>query len=188
MDLYTCIKQCQSKDKGAMTELIDTFKPLIKKYSRYFLYENIENDLIIAMLQSAQKINLDNFEKDRPGSLVNYFSSVIKSAYIDTVKKAKQSSSRIVFCETDELDRFEGTDPINEFESKFELDSLLRCLSPLQKEIMIDIFVLEKSEVDIARGKNITKQAVSNTKTRALKKLREIYIEKGEEIKWKQMC
>ena len=188
MSLYMCIEKCQSKDSSAMLELINKFKPLIKKYSRNFFYEDIETDLTIALLQTAQKLKLSNFDKDNEGALVNYFSSVVRNTYIDAVKKSKQYLGHVSLFERADLDNFEGLDPFKELESSIEVNFLLKNLSPLQKDVIVDIFIFEKSEVEIAQKRNITKQAVSNTKVRALKKLREIYIEKGELNTWKQTC
>lgn len=188
MSLYKCVEKCQSKDSFAMLELIDKFKPLIKKYSRQFFYENIESDLVIALLQTSQNLPLEKFDPENEGALVNYFSTVVRNSYIDAVKKSKQHLGRILLFEKSDLDNFEGTDPIKTVEDAIEINLLLENLSPLQKEVIIDVFVYEKSEVEIAKKRHITKQAVSNTKARALKKLREIYIEKGELNTWKQTC
>lgn len=188
MSLYMCVEKCQSKDSQAMLELINKFKPIIKKYSRNFFYEDIETDLTIALLQTSQNIKLCNFNQENEGALVSYFSTVVRNTYIDAVKKSKQHLEHISLFEKTDLDTFEGPDPIKELESSIEINLLLKDLSLLQKEVIIDIFIFEKSEVEISKKRNITKQAVSNTKTRALKKLREIYIERGELITWKQTC
>lgn len=188
MSLYTCVEMCQSKDRQAMLELVNKFKPLIRKYSRNFFYEDIETDLTIALLQTSQKLNLCNFDKENEGALVIYFSTVVRNTYIDAVKKSKQHLEHITLFEKTDLDNFEGLDPIKDLESSLEVDLLLKGLSMLQKEVILDIFIFEKSEVEIAKKRHITKQAVSNTKTRALKKLRENYIEKGELNTWKRTC
>lgn len=176
MNLYECIEKSKNDDKEALLHLIEKFKPLIDKYNNKFFSDDIESELVIAIIRCTSKIKLLNFDRNITGALVNYYSLAIKNAYIDIVKKSVKFSTHVSLFEDTFLEAIEDENIMDKVNSKMQFEELLENLTTLQKEVIMDIFYFEKTEVEIAKNKDITKQAVCNLKMRALKKLRESYI------------
>lgn len=181
MELYESIKKSKAGDSDALLSIINKFKPLIKKYNYKFFSDDIESELIIAVIKCTEKIDLKKFNGAMIGELVNYYSVAIRNMYVDMVKKTSKRESYISLFEDSMLDVMAEENSIDKINSKLQFEELLKTLTPIQKEIMTDIFYYEKTEVEIAKKRNITKQAVCNLKRRSLKKLRESYIDHEEE-------
>lgn len=172
MDIFECVLECKSGDEASKLQLIEKFRPLIDSYNRKFIGEDIESILIISILNTTQKIDLSKFNRSNQGALFNYYAFTIKNTYIDYVRKesTKQKNVKIVYDE--ELVNFASEDMHIEIDSFLSFESLIKNLTDIQKYVIREIFLNGKSEVEIAKEENITKQAVSGIKRRAFDKLR----------------
>lgn len=175
MNLYENIEKAKSGNQLSKLELINKFEPLIKKYNRRYINDDIRTDLVISVLEAIAKIDLDKFENKSEGALVNYFSLVIKNTYIDLIKKEILRSNSHTSLNEDVLEQTFDRDRFEELTSNSYVNWLLSHLSCFQQEIMNSIYVDCKREIDIANEKNISKQSVTNAKRRSLKKLKEIF-------------
>ena len=57
--LYELINSVQRDDKEAMTELIDRFQPLLKKYAAKLNYEDAYEDMVLYYIGLIKNINLN---------------------------------------------------------------------------------------------------------------------------------
>lgn len=166
---YEIVKKSQHGDKEAMLSMINTFKPLIKKYSYYLNYDGANSDLIIAFIEIIRKmpINEDvNLKYDK--FIVGYISSAIKNRYIYLSKKNYQ----ICLNET-ELKLGLVSIGVNiKFEDKIFIGEVLDKLSEIQRRVLVLKFVKNYSDVDISKILNISRQSVNRAKNRALKNIR----------------
>lgn len=172
MDIFECVLKCKNGDADSKLKLIEKFRPLIDSYNRKFLGEDIESILIISILNTTEKIDLSKFDRNNQGGLFNYYAFTIKNAYVDYVRKesTKQKNVKIVYDE--ELVNFVSDDMHIEVDSFLSFESLIRNLTDIQKYVIREIFLNGKSEVEIAKEENITKQAVSGIKRRAFDKIK----------------
>lgn len=181
MDIFDCVLKCKNGDESSKVELIEKFRPLIDSYNRKFLGEDIESVLVISILNTTNKIDLEKFDRANQGALFNYYAFTIKNAYIDYVRREslKQKNVKIVYDE--DLVNFVSEDMHVEIENFLSFESLIKNLTDIQKYVIREIFVNGKSEVEIAKEENITKQAVSGIKKRAFDKIKksDILLEAG---------
>ncbi len=166
--LYETIKKIQSGDTEKIVDIITRFDPTIKKYSKRLNYEEAETDLIIAFIEMLKAMNLNNFDKQNEGTLVNYIYNNIKNKHIDLFRKYIKNRKEEVEIN---LDIIEVIEDCNIEESIF-IEDLLNKLPESQKIIIKEKYIKDHSDIQIAKALNKTRQAVNKTKNKALKTLR----------------
>jgi len=168
MNLRENIFNYQKGDEDCLEEIILKFNPLIEKYNRLFLYEDIRSELIIAIIESLKKHKLRELTSE--GQLVKYVSIVLKNKYIDLVRKNKHPNFEIT---TENISNYETLIyDIENVESQLYFNDLIKSLTENQKWILIQIFVYQKTESEIAKSKGVTKQSIHNIKKQAFKKIK----------------
>lgn len=109
--------------------------------------------------------------------IVGYFAKVVKNEYI----KLSKRHCRIINNEVPLMEDLIQSS--SSFEEMIEMDLTLKkaleSLTPLQKNIVEKVILLETKEEAVAKELGITRQGVNRTKQRALNKLRN-YLEKME--------
>lgn len=168
-DLYTLITQSKNKNKDSTLKIVDTFMPLIKKYTRKLNYDGADTDLTISLINLIKKMPTDENEllqKDKV--IVSYISISIKNEYIRLSQKHSKVSKTEILYEDDILNALQC---YNE-NYDFIIEDLLSDLSELQKKVIKSIFLMDIKEIDLAKSLNISRQAVNKTKNIALKKLK----------------
>lgn len=84
---YNLFVKMAQEDKGAVTQIIDEFMPLIKKYSRDLGYDGAEFDLIIAMIKIIKVYPLRNYIYFDGKNIGPYISKSMNHEYIRLSKK-----------------------------------------------------------------------------------------------------
>ncbi|MFT5875985.1 MAG: RNA polymerase sigma factor (sigma-70 family) [Clostridium sp.] len=166
--LYEMIKHVEDGDMESFVSIKEKFDPLIKKFSRKLNYEEAETDLIISLINIVTNINLNNFNQEGEGALVNYIYSAIKHKHIDLYRMYVQKRREDVEIN---LEILQDTSNFN-IDEKIFIETLLNRLSPIQKTILEEKFIKDHSDVEIATKLHISRQAVNKTKKRALENLR----------------
>jgi RNA polymerase sigma factor (sigma-70 family) len=173
MKLYYLLIKAQEGDKDALLNILIKFNPIIKSYSRKLNYAEAETDLIIVLLETIISINLNNFEPENEGALVNYIHKVMKNKSVNLFKKNILRTVKPV-----EFDVTTIPDSCN-FDSQIFISRLLDSLPILQKEIIEKKFIYEYSDKEIAQLHGVSRQAVNRTKNRALNNLRNYLLNEG---------
>lgn len=166
--LYELIKMAQLGDRNCVLELINKFKPLIKKLIRRLNYEEAETDLIILFIQLIQTLNLNKFTRLSEGALVKYIYNSLTNRCIDLFRK-------YVLKKTEELEL-----NLDTLQTEIDMDAdmfinellNLNILTEQQKLILKKFYISEYSDSEIAKMLNISRQAVNKTKNRGIKTLR----------------
>ena len=169
------LKKVVSYRKGnneSLLEIIEVFNPLLSKYSRLLDGEDTRQDLIIHLISVISKINLHNKELCKDKVIVSYIAKSIRNEYIKLSKK----KNKIILNESElNLDIEVAYDG---FESEFELLDIFKILSEKEAYIMKLLYVYCLSVSEISAFMNISRQAVNQTKNRALKKIKNLYLSK----------
>jgi RNA polymerase sigma factor (sigma-70 family) len=171
--LYELIKDSDKGDQKATMEIIDKFTPVLRKYSKKLNYDGSDTDLIIALIETIAHLSRVNNNEiiDNEGCIVGYIIKSIKSNYI------KLSKSWYDVCRHElELDiaiEIPDKDTFCEKEDYIFFNEMLDKLPLLQRTVIEERFLKEKSCNMIAMEMGITRQAVNSLKNRALKNLRE---------------
>ncbi|MCY6355391.1 RNA polymerase sigma factor [Clostridium sp. ZS2-4] len=166
--LYEIIENIQNGDTEKILDIINKFKPLIKKFSRKLIYEEAETDLTISFIEMIQTMNLNNFTSENEGKIINYINSVIRNKHIDLFRKYVLRRTEEVELNLDILIDYTN----NSIEDSILIEDLLNRLPKIQKTVLKEKFIKDHSDIEISQKLNISRQAVNKTKNRALKTLR----------------
>lgn len=151
-------------DKSDLNELIEQFKPLLKKYASKVSFEDSMQDLIVTFIETLNKIPLNRIKDEK--YILSYINTSVKNGYIKiSSKNAKHSN---IFC-SDILENM-----IKEYDdiSRVEMIDLLGILSNREKCILYYIFFKNIPIEIISKKFNTSRQYINQTKLKALKKLK----------------
>lgn len=168
--IYEEVLKYRSGNIESLEKIINIFSAIINKFSRLLDGEDTKQDLIMFTINVINNMSLQNksFFEDR--IIFTYISKSIRNEYI----KLSQKSEKIKINEKEiDLDIEIGYE---EFESELEILDLFKILSDKEGYIMKLIYVHYLSISEVADFMMISRQAVNQTKNRALKKLRETYL------------
>lgn len=171
-ELYKLVECSMKGDKECMLEIINKFKPLIRKYSRKLNYDGSDSDLIICLLETINSIPVNNLEMQKDERIIGYINASIKHKYIYLSKKYTHIINSETELDTDILG--EACEDISE--NLIFINNLVDKLPKLQQEIIKQIYFKGKSVNDMAKQLNISRQAVNKAKNRALKNLKDRYL------------
>ena len=164
--LYDKIKRAQTNSFDLL-DIIKQFKPLILKYSRLLdmEFEDAVSELtaefirVVLKFPANKKYSIDRF-------ILSYLKKSMHNSYIHLSKKESVLKMEYTY----DSDHYEpGYVP----ECYGELNDLISCLSTSQKAIILLKFFYGYSDIEIAGLLHISRQAVNQSKNRALSKLQE---------------
>jgi len=173
-ELYYLIYKYQNQnDDDSLLTILAKFKPLIIKYSRKLIYVEAESDLTIYFIELIKKIPLLYLKEDK--YILGYINTSIKHHYI----KLNKTYCKILNEKELNLDI---TPNLIDFqydviETKIVVNLALSKLPQCQKKIIIDKFFKEKTDIELSRELNISRQAINKTKNKALKNLKTYLLE-----------
>jgi len=80
--LYELLERSKCGDQEAVVELIERFKPLLKKYARKLNYEDAYEDLLLNFIEMLNTLNVNSLRARSDAVIVTYFGKAIYSHYI----------------------------------------------------------------------------------------------------------
>ena len=171
--LIDLIKLSQSGDQDAVMKLINQFKPLIKKYSYYLNSEDSAQDLITFFIELLYKIPLSLLQDGNDGKLIAYIETSVKRKYIYLSKRRNNAEREITFTDLSEEQNYIIECEMSDYTVYTEeiLDLLKRSLEPKECRIIYELFFECRSVTELSNLMGISRQAVNQTKKRALEKL-----------------
>lgn len=172
-NLFDLIVLSRKGDDESILQLIDKFKPLINKYVRSLDYdEDSRQDLIIGMIECIHKIPLQKIEFESDKYIISYINTSLKNKYIHLSKNRRKILSRETYEPTFNIIK----DDNFSIDSNLILDNMIKSLSETEKKIISSKYINGLKDSEIATLYNISRQAVNQTKNRALKKLKKTYL------------
>ncbi|MFT8889571.1 MAG: sigma-70 family RNA polymerase sigma factor, partial [Ethanoligenens sp.] len=171
-ELCDLIYKCQNKNKEAITLAINKFMPLVKKYAYFLGYQDAQQDIIVLFLEIINKIPIQKFDQNRKNELtLSYISKSMKNGYITLSKKKRLKDLYI-----------EDVIPENlAVADKVELGLIrdaLKQLTSLQRRVIYLKYHYGYKDSEISSILHTSRQAVNQTKLRALKTLKSIIKQK----------
>ncbi|MBU5593383.1 sigma-70 family RNA polymerase sigma factor [Clostridium sp. MSJ-4] len=166
VNLYEKIKNCQCGNKEDILFVLNMFEPLLNKYSRLLEYDDAKQELTLTLIKTLQKIPIHkkNFKEDK--YIISYIKKSIINRYVSLSKKLTKKYTYEAEFDSN-LMYFNDDD-----ENIIELYDLLKDLTRVEKNIIVLKYLHNMSDVEIAELHNISRQAVNQTKNRALNKLK----------------
>lgn len=168
MTLYQMLKAAQNNDEDSINAIVKKFEPLIKKYSYHLNYYCAESDLIIELLILIKKINLDKFDDDSEGKIINYIKSSLGKKKIDLYRKHVVSKVEEIHIDEDINLIADNFDPF-----KVSWQDIINILPQKQRMILTLKYVFGYSQSDIARMMNVSRQAVNKAIKKAYRKVKD---------------
>lgn len=169
-EMFVKIMNIKKGNNDELIEVIEMFKPLIRKYSKMIDGEDAEQDLKIFLINLLNKIPVDSDRLYEDKAIFAYIAKSLRSEYI---KLSKKRDKKILNEVEIDLDVDLGS---NELESEIELLDMFKVLSEKEAYIIKLIYVYYLSVTEVAEYMNISRQAVNKTKNRALNKIKKIYL------------
>lgn len=173
-NIYALLVNCQKHDDDSLLEMLGKFKPLLLKYSFKLYYEDAYNDLQLAFIEIIFAIPINRFSElpENEPQIIAYLSKSLYTRYIQLSKKDQDLGKCLSFGDEELLDYFETTygDDVDLSE---DVKKYMSYLTPMQQNVILNIYYKGYNDAEIARKLGISRQAVGRTKYRALKILRE---------------
>lgn len=164
--LYNKIATYQKlHNKTDLSELIEQFEPLLKKYASKISFEDSMQDLIVTLIETFNKIPLNKIKDEK--YILSYINTSVKNEYIKLSSKNSKDSN--IFYESDILENV-----VKEYDDigRVDMIDLLDNLSNREKYILYYIFFLNMPIGIISKKFHTSRQYINQTKLKALKKLK----------------
>lgn len=180
-ELYEKIKLCKSGDKKAIEEIIINFeKNIIKElfrlknennhiYINKYDFEDIKSEIILSVLKAIKNMPIEDFKYKTDEAVKKYINITIINKVIDINKNFSKKTKNEYNYEFD-FSFFQSKDS-DELDTDIIIIDLIDKLSEKEKKIIKYKYIDGKSDVEIGRLFDYSRQYVNQTKNRALKKL-----------------
>jgi RNA polymerase sigma factor (sigma-70 family) len=171
MTLKKSILSYQKGNKDSFIEILNKFQFTIKKFAKKLNYEDAELDLTLYLLELTNSINLDNFKIKSDGALIKYIYLSLKNKSTKLYKSDLKIKNESI-----ELDYKVFSQNAYIQHNDVELVSFLNCLNNIQKKIIINKYINNLTDTEIASKLGISRQSVHNNKLKSLNKLKKYII------------
>lgn len=168
------IFQSQTGNRDSTLELIKKFNPLLKKYSYKLRYDDAYDDLLIDFIKLLNNVQLKVLRDTSEGTIVSYICKSIRGSYIKRIITLKKLHTIVPFSALSDSELYYAETASSTSDTYFELEftGVDRVLTELELSVIKMIFLLSYTVSEIAYIYGISRQAVNQTKNRALKKLK----------------
>lgn len=177
--LKDIILNAQAGNDDSILIIVDKFNPLLKKYSYKLSYDDAYNDLLADFLDLIKNIDMSRLRHNCEGVIVSYICKSVYSSYINKSKtNCKYFQSTIPFSGLNENQKYYAELSLSTVDRDDALlvSSLNEILNQHEFCIIYKIYFLGYSSADIAKSSGTSRQAVNQTKRRALEKLRKAFV------------
>lgn len=174
------IAQSQSGEVDATLELVNKFKPLLRKYAFKLNFDDAYDDLLLDFLILMKSIPLQYLKSCSEGTLITYIQKSIYYSYIKHSIRIKKLRNISLYSDLKEgeLYHIEAKTAIFDDYADIDMQGFGQLLTKSELLIIKMIYYSGYSVSEIAIICGISRQAVNQTKIRALKKLKNLYSDK----------
>ena len=159
-------------DEEASLLLLEKFDRLLRKYARLLNTEDGYEELRLFFFELLESLQQKTIRSDNDGYIVNYISKAVRNHYIALSKKHHMHNVS-TFSELSEeqqtyVEQLAATEDHTDISAYFSTNAL----SDRERMIMRMLFDEMRSVDEIAKILKVSRQAVNQSKIRALKKIR----------------
>ena len=157
--------------ESAELEMLQRFERLLRKYARLLNYEDAYSDLVAFFLELLLSDNIKKLEGKPDAVIVNYIDTAVKNEYIKLSKLAKRKY--VLYSELDDQERF-AVETHYTYRQPEQLSWTIdsKKLTNWEKYVLKMIFECGLTIQEIAELSGKSRQAINQTKLKALAKLR----------------
>lgn len=170
------VRQLQLHNEKALEYVVDAYGGLLMSIIRKHLFalpdccEDCLNDVLLKIWE-----NIDTFDEAK-NSFKNWAAAIARYRAIDYLRRYHQDSLNITIENAEFL--VTAQDPAVQVirrEISEEMDKMLSCLSPEDRELFVRLYVLDESVDDISKGNGLKKAVIYNRVSKGRKKIRKLY-------------
>ncbi|MDF2871088.1 MAG: DNA-directed polymerase [Anaerocolumna sp.] len=174
------VYKIQSGDNTATLKLIEKFKPILKKYAHSLSYEDAYDDLLVDFIELLNTLKVDKIQNKNDGCMVAYLTTSIHNSYIKKLIKVKQLRNFTTYSELseNELHYIDSLTATKDTYVNTDYDLLRKLLTNQEFNIIKMLYYDGYTVTETALAISVTRQAVNQMKNRALKKLKNIFMDK----------
>lgn len=159
-------------EESAVLELVSHFNNLLRKYANYLRYEDAYNDLLVFFLELIQGDAIKSITGKDDKIITSYIYKSVRSKYIKLSKAfankqipfSDLSDERLYYIES------QMSYTVEDGIAQYWSDSIL---SDTESKVLHFIYEYGHSVQDTAKILGVSRQAVNQTKLRAIKKVKE---------------
>jgi len=179
MRIINKILEAQSGSNDATLQLVHKFNPLLKKYARKLGYEDAYSDLLVDFLSLIKKMNVRKMRNRSNGGIVLYISKSVLMNYLKKLREINKYKQKIrLLSALNKEEQYYVESLLSSFDNyeRLQIVSMKQILNQHELYIIDHLFYEGFSSSDIAQQLGISRQAVNQSKLRALKKIeRKLY-------------
>lgn len=163
----------QKGDPDSALILVRVFTPLLKKYAYMLRTEDAYEDLQCYLLETLKGISIKKLNNSTNGAIINYVQQAIYHKYISISKAARMERSVI------HIEDLSVSDAL-QYDTRFSIADDCSCLlladmrnilSEKEYQVISLYYFKRHSIAKIAKQMEVSRQAVNQTKNKALRKL-----------------
>jgi len=170
------IRNSQNRDETATLLLLEKFRPLLKKYAHKLSYEDAFDDLQADFLALIQNLRLNEIHIHEDGGMVSYIATSVRSSYIKHIAQLKKNQNTLTFSDLSEGGQAYIQAELAETDtySDIEFHSICALLTATEMKVIRSIYHSGYSVSETAVLCGISRQAVNQTRRRAIQKLQKL--------------
>lgn len=170
------IREAQSGSQQHMLEIIEKFRPLLRRYARLLNYEDAINDVTVEFIALLTQMNISIFANKGDGAVVCYINQAVIHSYVMLSKRhSALYANEILIDDLSDERRYhiEGQTAQSDADL-FDFLALFPegALTCGEQNVLVQKYYFGYSSAEIAKRLGTSRQSVNQTKARALKKLR----------------
>ena len=171
--IYNLLSTYDENKEMVILSLLESFEPLLNKYSRNTYYSDMKSDLTLFFIELIPKIPIhkENFKQDK--YIISYIYKSLRHKYILLNKKYNNNLGNELPLESKNY----MLPVFNQSYADIELQSIMEKLTLKEKQVIIYKYRYNLSFADIAKITNKSRQCVHKTHTRAINKLRNFIVD-----------
>ena len=173
-EIHNKILAYQGGDSNAALELVEKFRPLIKRYAFFLHREDSFEDLQCFLLSMLKTWDTNRLSSTDDATIIRYIANSVKNEYIALSKqKAKERGTSYLEDATlpQALEYAQKTSTCDQYD-QLTLQDLHKVLNEYEFAILYAIYFEPRSVAEVAQQRHKTRQAINQTKIKALKKLK----------------
>lgn len=176
-ELQNLILSAQQWDKDSMQKIIETFTPMIGKYTKMMNYnEDFKSEMILHLIETVHAMDLSKFRILNDYSIIAYIKNSLHHRYISLSKKQSTERKHENQFEDQDIETWLGEDysAADAFDD-LTIDMVMRKTLTDREYSCVKLMALQgMSSSDAARILGISRQTANEAKLRGLKKLLEV--------------
>ncbi len=152
-------------------ELVERFKPLLKKYAYHLHYEDSFEDLRMEFLQALKNIKLEYFQTRHDCVFICYIQKVIYHAYLKRLNHTNTSFILYSALSDAQKHHIDHETSLQDCYNDLLSSDLKRILSQKEYQVIVQHVIHGYSISTIAKATYTSRQAINQTKLSALRKI-----------------